>query len=241
MVSAASTPLKIPHSIQKPTGSPIEAVTFDVGGTLIAPFPSVGAIYSRVAKRNGAGVIPAEVLNQRFAEVWRKVRPFHHTRDDWAHLVDRVFEGLVPEPPSATFFPDLYAEFARAESWSVFEDVLPTIEALAGVGVDLGIISNWDDRLRPLLRALRLDRYFSCILISCETGFAKPSPVIFQEALRRLGRPGSAVLHVGDELQDDFAGAVGAGFSALHLRRETSPADLQIQTLRDVAVRLGAL
>lgn len=240
MVSAAPTPLKIPPSIQK-KHSRIEAVTFDVGGTLIAPKPSVGAIYSRVAARQGAGVISAEVLNERFAQAWRKSRPFHHTRDDWARLVDGVFEGLVTEPPSETFFPELYAEFARADAWTVYDDVLPTIEALAGVGLDLGIISNWDDRLRPLLRELRLDRYFNCILVSCEAGFEKPSPVIFQEALRRLGRPASAVLHVGDELQDDFAGAVGAGFSALHLRRETPPADLQIQTLREVAVRLGAL
>lgn len=219
----------------------IEAVTFDVGGTLITPAPSVGAIYARVASRHGVPGLGAELLDRRFKEVWAKSRPFQHGRDDWSRLVDRVFEGLAPEPPSRTFFPDLYAEFGRADAWRVFDDVVPTIEALAGIGVDLGIISNWDDRLRPLLRDLRLDRYFNSILVSCETGFAKPSPVIYQEALRRLGRPAAAVLHVGDELQDDFAGATTAGFSALHLRRETPPADLQIQSLREVAARLGAV
>lgn len=221
--------------------SAIEAVTFDVGGTLIAPNPSVGGIYARVAARNGATGLSEEILGLRFAEAWQQARPFPHGRADWAQLVDRVFAGLVAEPPSETFFPELYSEFARAEAWRVFDDVVPTIEALAGLGLDLGIISNWDDRLRPLLRELKLDRYFNCILVSCETGFSKPSPVIFQEALRLLGRPASAVLHVGDELQNDFAGAVAAGLSALHLRRETSSADLQIQSLQDVAIRLGAL
>jgi len=221
--------------------SPIEAVTFDVGGTLIEPDPSVGEIYARVAARNGAKGLSVDLLNRRFSENWQKARPFHHGQEDWSRLVDRVFEGLLPQPPSETFFAELYAEFAQVGAWRVFDDVVPTIEALAGVGLDLGIISNWDDRLRPLLKDLRLDRYFNSILVSCETGFAKPSPVIFQEALRRLGRPAAAVLHVGDDLQDDFAGATTAGFSALHLRRETPSADLQIQSLHEVAVRLGAL
>lgn len=219
----------------------IEAVTFDVGGTLITPHPSVGAIYASVASRHGAKGLPAELLSRRFSEAWQSSRPFLHGRDDWARLVDRVFEGLVPEAPSRTFFPDLYAAFGRADAWRIFEDVIPTIEALAGMGIDLGIISNWDDRLRPLLRDLRLDRYFNSIVVSCEAGFTKPSPVLYQEALRRLGRPAGSVLHVGDELQDDFAGATSAGFSALHLRRETPSADLQIQSLREVATRLGAL
>jgi putative hydrolase of the HAD superfamily len=218
----------------------VEAVTFDVGGTLITPRPSVGAIYARIAASHGFPGIPEDLLARRFAEAWSRARPFLHNRDEWGALVDRVFDGLVPQPPTLTFFGDLYAEFARASAWRVFDDVVPTLEALAAKGLDLGIISNWDDRLRPLLRDLRLDRYFNSILVSCETGFAKPSPVIFQEALRRLGRPASAVLHVGDELQDDFAGATSAGFSALHLRRETPSADLQIQSLREVAVRLGA-
>ncbi|MGE3309703.1 MAG: HAD-IA family hydrolase [Limisphaerales bacterium] len=218
----------------------IEAVTFDVGGTLIAPHPSVGAIYARVAARHGNRGLSEDILNQRFAAAWSHARPFQHGREEWARLVDRVFDGLVRQPPSLTFFPELYAEFSKAGSWRVFEDVVPTLESLAALGLDLGIISNWDDRLRPLLRDLRLDRYFSSILVSCETGFAKPSPVIYQEALRRLGRPASSVLHVGDELQDDFAGATTAGFSALHLRRETPPADLQIQSLSEVATRFEA-
>jgi putative hydrolase of the HAD superfamily len=129
--------------------SRIEAVTFDVGGTLIAPHPSVGAIYARVAARHGTQGLSAETLNRRFARVWKEFRPFHHGREDWSRLVDRVFDGLVPRLPSETFFPELYDEFAQVSAWRIFDDVIPTIEALAGIGLDLGIISNWDDRLRP--------------------------------------------------------------------------------------------
>lgn len=214
--------------------NPIQAVCFDVGGTLLTPTPSVGEVYARVAARHGSTGLPPARLEQRFAEAWRKRRPFQHHREDWQRLVDDVFDGLVPEPPSRTFFEELYREFGFPRAWRVFDDVLPTLETLAAKGMDLAIVSNWDERLRPLLEGLRLDRYFNAVVISCEIGFVKPSPVIFEEALRRLGHPASAVLHVGDALHEDFAGAIGAGLRALHLRRDATARDLQIQSLTEI-------
>ncbi len=217
-----------------PRSNRIRAVTFDVGGTLIAPHPSVGEIYARVAARNGYPGLRSAELEKRFREAWRRNEGFQHGREEWAALVDRVFEGLVPSPPSRTFFDELYAEFAGPAVWRVFDDVLPTLDWLAGVGMDLGLISNWDERLRPLLREMRLDRYFDVIVVSSELGFGKPSPVIFEEALRQLGCPASGVLHVGDELRDDFSGATAAGCPALHLRRDAVTTDWQVQSLREI-------
>lgn len=212
----------------------IQAVTFDVGGTLLAPHPSVGAVYARVAAAHGFPGLSPEDLTQRFHRAWGRRGTFQYDRDDWARIVDEVFHELIPSPPSTSFFPSLYEAFAQPSAWHLYDDVLPTLEALAAQGVDLGIISNWDERLRPLLRHLRLDRYFTCFAISCEAGFAKPSPVVFGEALRQLGRPAAAVLHVGDSLNEDFAGATGAGLAALHLRRDAASHDLQIQSLLEV-------
>ena len=36
----------------------VKAVTFDVGGTLIEPWPSVGHAYAEVAQRHGVEVEP---------------------------------------------------------------------------------------------------------------------------------------------------------------------------------------
>lgn len=219
--------------------SSLQAVTFDVGGTLIAPHPSVGEVYARVAADHGFRGLRPEVLEARFRDAWRRAGTFDYRRSDWEVLVDRVFAGLVPVPPSATFFPQLYDAFAVASAWRIFPDVLPTLEFLAGQGLDLGIVSNWDERLRPLLRDLRLDRYFSAIVVSCEAGFPKPSPVIFESVLRQLGRPAGRVLHVGDSLQEDFSGATAAGFAALHLDRSGAARDLQIAGLDDIPRWLG--
>lgn len=212
----------------------IQAVTFDVGGTLLRPHPSVGAVYARVAALHGCPSLSEDTLQLRFQQAWRRAQPFHHSRSDWHRLVREIFTPLVDGSLPDSLFPALYDEFARPSAWRVFEDVLPTLDILAAHGIDLGVVSNWDERLRPLLRDLRLDRYFDCLVVSCETGFAKPSPVIFEEALRQLGRPAATVLHVGDELGNDFAGATAAGLRALHLRRDAPAQDLQIQSLRDV-------
>jgi putative hydrolase of the HAD superfamily len=216
----------------------IQAVTFDVGGTLITPHPSVGAVYLRVAENHGGTALTPDLLERRFQDAWFAAQPFSHTRADWQRLVDHVFDGLIKPAPSTTFFDELYSEFGRASAWQVFDDVFPTLDALAALGVDLGIVSNWDERLRPLLEELRLSRYFNCIVISCETGFTKPSPVAFEEALRQLGRPASAVLHVGDGLAEDFSGARAAGLAALHLRRDRPSKELQIHSLHDLLAAL---
>ncbi len=197
----------------------IRAITFDVGGTLIDPYPSVGHIYSEVASRHGCRGISPVLLNRRFAAAWRAAKNFRYRRADWAGLVDATFLGLVHPPPSRTFFPVLYARFSDPGAWWVYDDVLPALAALAGRGLKLGLISNWDARLRPLLRGLNLHRYFEVIVISCEVGVTKPARPIFQRAAARLRLPPEEILHVGDSLELDVRGARAAGFRTRWLRR----------------------
>ena len=202
-----------------PSYSGIQAITFDVGGTLIQPWPSVGHIYAEAAMKHGGKNISAEVLKQRFVTAWRALKYFNHTRAEWAALVDETFRGLTAQPPSQTFFPELFEYFARAHAWRIFGDVLPILDALATRGVKLGVISNWDERLRPLLSDLKLADYFVPIVVSCEVGFPKPSRIIFYTAAEKLGLAPEAILHVGDSEDHDFQGARKAGFQALLLDR----------------------
>jgi dihydrofolate synthase/folylpolyglutamate synthase len=199
--------------------APVRAVTFDVGGTLIEPWPSVGDVYGEVAGRHGVQISP-EVLNQRFAAAWKVKKNFSYKKSDWSDLVDETFAGLSAKRPSASFFLELYDQFAGAAAWRVYEDVRPCLERLRQNGIQLGIISNWDERLRPLLKALALDRYFDAIVVSVEEGSRKPAPEIFRAAANQLKVPPQAVLHVGDSRVEDFEGARSAGFQALLLTRE---------------------
>jgi putative hydrolase of the HAD superfamily len=219
----------------------IKAVTFDVGGTLIEPWPSVGHVYADVAARHGLKTFSAEQLNARFKNAWKARKNFEYTRRDWAALVDDVFDIPRSNPPSVNFFPELYERFAHVHPWRIFDDVLSALDSLRSQGIRLGIISNWDERLRGLLHKLKLDRYFETFAISCEVGFPKPSQIIFRHAATELDLWPGAILHVGDSPEMDVQGAKDAGFEALLIERTAEqPEAGKIHSLTELPARIAA-
>jgi putative hydrolase of the HAD superfamily len=209
-------------------GPHIRAVTFDVGGTLIEPWLSVGHVYSTVAARHGINISP-EVLNKRFATVWQAKHNFGHSMRDWSDLVDATFGNLTPKPPSRSFFPELYEEFAVRRSWKVFDDVVPYLTELQERKLRLAVISNWDGRLRPLLVSLNLAQFFETIVVSIEVGTPKPNANIFNVTAARLQLRPDEILHIGDSSREDVEGARNAGFDALLINRHAG------QRLQEIA------
>jgi FMN phosphatase YigB (HAD superfamily) len=82
-------------------------------------------------------------------------------------------------------------------------------------GVKTAVLSNFDNRLRPLLRALSLEHLFDAIIVSAEFGAEKPSPRIFEAACVATGVDPERdfVVHVGDDRRNDVWGARAAGIS----------------------------
>lgn len=204
------------------------AITLDVGSTLIDPHPSVGHIYAQVAAEAGFPNLSPELLNERFHAAFHGRSQPLHAHVDWATVVDQTFQGLVEPAPSRSFFSRLYRRFIQPEAWRIYPDVVPALTELQARRVPLAIVSNWDERLRPLLRSLELDGYFQQIVVSCESGCSKPSSTIFQHAARCLCLPPNSILHVGDHPKEDIQGARDAGFQAVLLDRSQPP----IHTIR---------
>ena len=214
----------------------IRAITLDVGSTLIDPWPSVGHVYAQIAARHGDGQLDPATLTHRFVAAWnQRGAGFDYSQRAWADLVGRTFAGLSPLATNPVFFHQLYGHFAQAEPWRVYPDVAPALAALAARGLRLAVISNWDDRLRPLLEALGLARHFQPIIVSGELGVHKPDPAIFAQALAGLGLPAAAVLHVGDHPEEDIAGATRAGLTAVRIQRAAqTPAPHTITSLEEL-------
>jgi putative hydrolase of the HAD superfamily len=219
----------------------IQAVTFDVGGTLIEPWPSVGHVYAQVAQQHGFKNAHPEILNRQFAAAWKGKREFDHSRMAWLGLVEKTFAGVLDVPIDPEFFDELYRRFAQPSAWRIFDDARPTLEWLREQGFRLGVISNWDERLRPLLERMRLSPFFESIVVSREVGFAKPSTKIFQKALECFDLPPHLVLHVGDSLAEDLEGAQTAGMQSLLLDRDErgsrTPALQSLSELRGLLER----
>lgn len=219
------------------------AVTFDVGGTLLAPRPSVGHVYAAmVARWDGAAPDP-ERVNRRFHAAWAaRGAAFDYSRVAWAALVRETLRGVTPCAEDPAFFAALYEHFAGPEPWGVFPDVVPALEALRRGGYRLAVLSNWDPRLRPLLQALRLADFFEVLVISGEVGWHKPDPRLFAHTARLLGLPPRRILHVGDSWEEDVGGARRAGWQAAWLARNApvpgAPGREAVPSLRALADRL---
>jgi putative hydrolase of the HAD superfamily len=209
----------------------IRAVTFDVGGTLMAPWPSVGHVYARVAAAHIGFSADPQRITKQFVNAWRSRGEFDYSREGWFDLVRHSFHGVAEV--SETLFTALYDSFSTHDAWRVYDDVIPTFEALQKRNVRLAVISNWDTRLKPTLQSVGLYDYFEVITVSGEHGHNKPAREIFDAAAAALKLPPDEILHIGDSHREDYLGARNAGFHALHLDRDgetrgtvTSLADL---------------
>ena len=210
---------------------------FDVGGTLIRPPPSIGQVYASVARRYGIQRNTDE-MEAAFRQSWAALKRPGLTvsrKEWWRELVFRVL-GQENE----ACFEDLFETFARPDVWRVFPDVEDTLRGAHARGLHVGVLSNWDDRLRGLLNGLELAQYFDSMTISCEVGAEKPSAKMFLAALRGAGVTPEESIHVGDCYEEDVLGAKQVGMRAILVDREGRRAD-GIRSLRDVWRRLELL
>lgn len=199
----------------------LRAVFFDVGGTLIQPWPSVGAVYAAVAARHG-WVVDMAAIQNAFNQAWRSLKqtPGELTtarKEWWRTLVCQV-RAEFGLPDDDDYFEDLYATFARAAAWRVYPDVVPALKRAREQVPHVGLITNWDERLRPLLADLNLDG-FDSIAVSCEVGCEKPSATIFEVALAAAGATPGEALHVGDSMTLDVNGARAVGMRGVLIDR----------------------
>lgn len=202
-------------------------ISFDAGGTLFRPYPSVGAIYAEVALRYGCRADEA-AIEARFRDLWAHKDSMHsgHShltekieKEWWKHLVRDVFAVFDPIDEFDAFFDELYHRFAGPDSWQLFPETLEVLEELRRRGARLCIISNWDSRLLKLCEGLGIHDYFEFILISAVFGASKPNAPIFAEACRLAAVEPHEVIHIGDSLEDDIHGASRSGMQAVLIDR----------------------
>lgn len=210
---------------------------FDAGGTMISPYPSVGAVYSAAGLPFGLRASPEE-LERAFRAAWKKRGRGvdASSRAWWRALVLEVLDLVGFEGDRERCFDAFFEAFASRDAWRLWEDVLPALHGLREAGVRCGVLSNWDFRLRSLLDQFELSPLFDSVVISSEVGFAKPDPRIFALAAERAGAAPAEILYAGDSLDLDLQPARAAGFHAYLIDRTGGSAeDSKIRSLTELA------
>jgi putative hydrolase of the HAD superfamily len=140
----------------------------------------------------------------------------NHAYDEFRR--NRLAEALEPWGPlDDVLFEEYIVEHnAAIDELPAFPDALATIRSLRARGIRVGVLTNGPSGLqRRKLRASGLIDEFDAVAITGELGVHKPDRRAFEKALELLGTRADETAMVGDDLQNDVAGALAAGFAAV--------------------------
>jgi putative hydrolase of the HAD superfamily len=224
---------------------PIRVVFFDAANTLFHVNGSVADIYLRHAVQFGFAQKPDSLIaiTQAFSRAFHEAPPPIFAPTDpaqlkqserlwWFDIVHNVFYRVGMFEGFDEFFEQVFRLFGEAHAWTLYPETLTVLTALRERGYELGVVSNFDSRLFPVMRGLGIDMFFDTVTISSMARAAKPAPKIFQIALEKHTVDPEEALHVGDSLRDDVEGATKAGLHALLLDRHEKHKSSGVQTIR---------
>ena len=205
-----------------PIPDPLECVLFDAVDTLLAPAPSFQGRFVAVAAEHGVPLEEAAVDAALAAAAREAAWPEDWTdpatqRAFWLGFYREVLGSLGHTTEELA--EALFLAFSDPAGYRLFDDVRPALDELAGRGITLGLVSNFEPWLDEVLALQGITDRFAAVAISGKLGVAKPDPRIFKAALDEAGADPAATVHVGDQPVNDVAGALAAGITPVLIDR----------------------
>jgi 2-phosphoglycolate phosphatase len=210
----------------------IDAVLFDLDGTLADTAADLGAVLNRLRREAGQAPLPPEVI-----------RP--HVSKGVRGLLGVGFE-LTPEDDRYTELHQRFLAYygdSLFVATTLFEGVSDLLESLEAENIKWGVVTNKTSRYTlPLMEALGLAQRAACIVSGDSSPRPKPAPDPLLLASTLARTDASRCLYVGDDLRDMQAaraagmGAIAAAWGYLGdgLPLEAWGADTIIQSPADV-------
>ncbi|RYR01470.1 hypothetical protein Ahy_B06g080341 isoform A [Arachis hypogaea] len=232
-----------------------KALLVDAVGTLVLPSQPMAEIYRTIGEKYGVEYSEDEILHRyrrAYSQPWGKSRLrlllFYFSlrfillisiklfvdryvndgRPFWQYIV-----SYSTGCSDSQYFEELYNYYMTDKAWHLCDpEAEKVFNALRKSGVKLAIVSNFDTRLRPVLRALNCENWFDAVAVSAEVAAEKPNPTIFLKACELLGVNPEDAVHVGDDRRNDVWGARDAGCDAWLWGSD-------VHSFKEVAQRIG--
>lgn len=174
----------------------MQAVLFDLDGTLVDTAPDLGYALNLQRERHGLDFLPEEAI-----------RPYasHGSRG----LLEVGF-GLLPTDADfetmRTEYLDLYTQVMTRQP-VLFEGMAETLQAIEQRGLRWGIVTNKPRRFTlPMVAHMGLDIRAGAVISGDDAPQPKPSPQTLLLACERMGINPQTVLYIGDAERDVQAG-----------------------------------
>lgn len=203
-----------------------KAVFFDVDFTLIYPGPVFqGEGYRDFCAKHGMVVdsscFGAAVLSASHILDEAQDNVYNHQIfiDYTAHIIVQM-GGCGPAVTDCA--AEIYREWAACHNFLLYEDVPAGLNALAGQGIRIGLISNSHRCLESFQSHFELEHLVDVAISSSQHGYMKPHRSIFQAALKLAGVDARDAVMVGDSLSQDIEGAKQVGMRGILVRRSES-------------------
>ena len=202
-----------------PSSPAISAITLDLDDTLWPILPTLlrAEVIMERWLAEAAPVTASSYSRERLQALRLSLfEAFPERRHDLGWLrqeaLRRALSGSGEDPALAD---QAFAVFARERSRvELYPDVEPILRRWAQRW-PLAVITNGNADVG----AIGLAPFFRARLAAHEVGFGKPDVRIFHSACAQLGVAPDRVLHIGDDLALDIAGARAAGLQAAWVQR----------------------
>ncbi len=227
----------------------IDAVLFDIGGTLVdvriddATRRAAAEKVTAALDQLGLGQ-PGDGIAARLA---RGLREFNRAREEsmregtprtlWLDFIWPEAAGTPAGEVLAAASEDLTYLIERyGKDKTLVPEAHAVLADLRAAGYRLGCVSNdiSTRETRELLSRYTLTDWFQVVVLSSEHGVRKPDPAIFRAALSALQVAAARTVHVGDTLSRDVLGAYRTGLlgsilirSSLTERADRGVSDVQ--------------
>lgn len=202
----------------------IRAVLLDAVGTTIIPAQDVSQTYLEAGLRYGSQLSAIEV-QERFRQAFRAeeevdrvagyITSEQRERHRWRTIVSRTFDDISE---TDGVFVELWEHYSQPAAWRVIPTTMSLVKEMADHGVEIVLASNFDARLRSIVKGLPALAAIEKFAISSELGWKKPAREFYRSALEQIGLKPNEVISIGDDDINDVQGARSAGLRGKLIR-----------------------